>query len=632
MSTKLTKAVLAGLSAAATCCAALSGAAPAQAVIGNWEDPGDLMDGWIDWQGRGVYSQSTTFGVTNGSRSLKLLTADDGGNRWMQSLAIRIHERGFIDEFLASGKLAIDVSWKHSEWVGGNWAQVENLSINSGNTGFTDLGRATDDTSNDPPWNGSWDTTNFGDDTRTLTWDMTHLVDGNLANGEVTTVPAAENGGYLELIFATNYDSAFDPTTAAFYFDNARLLPRVVTSEWTGAGVDPDNNAGNGNAATGNWFSSTNWTSGVPGVADAGAVFATNGGALVGPQTVNTDHDVTVGSITFDNAAGYTIGGAGTLTLDVSAGQATVNVVSGSHTIAVPVTLADNTTVTVAPAASTLNLTGGLNASTRALTKAGAGKLAVTNVRAGGLTINAGTVTVAANGTPAGASHVSALALAGGTTPTATLDLNDNDLVVTGGSVPTIAAQVAAARNSGAWNRPGITSSAARAHPQQATTLGVLGGADYISVNGTNFDGFTVVASDTLVKYTWYGDSDFSGVVDFDDYVRIDNGFNTGLSGWFNGDFDFSGVIDFDDYVLIDLGFNTQTGTLRAAVNWLSGDDRSFDMRSTPGTQKVLEHYNEFGLGYAQGFLAAVPEPASLAAVGVAALAAMSRGRKRRSR
>jgi hypothetical protein len=61
------------------------------------------------------------------------------------------------------------------------------------------------------------------------------------------------------------------------------------------------------------------------------------------------------------------------------------------------------------------------------------------------------------------------------------------------------------------------------------------------------------------VKYTYYGDADFNGVVNFDDYSRIDNGFSTGKSGWLNGDFDGNGVVNFDDYSLIDLAFNGQT-------------------------------------------------------------------------
>ena len=61
-----------------------------------------------------------------------------------------------------------------------------------------------------------------------------------------------------------------------------------------------------------------------------------------------------------------------------------------------------------------------------------------------------------------------------------------------------------------------------------------------------------------LVKYTYYGDTDFNGVVDFDDYSRTDAGFNQHKTGWLNGDFDGNGVVDFDDYSLIDLAFNTQ--------------------------------------------------------------------------
>ena len=54
------------------------------------------------------------------------------------------------------------------------------------------------------------------------------------------------------------------------------------------------------------------------------------------------------------------------------------------------------------------------------------------------------------------------------------------------------------------------------------------------------------------------GDADGNGVVNFDDYARIDNGFNNNLTGYSNGDFNYDGVINFDDYALIDLAFNTQ--------------------------------------------------------------------------
>jgi hypothetical protein len=53
------------------------------------------------------------------------------------------------------------------------------------------------------------------------------------------------------------------------------------------------------------------------------------------------------------------------------------------------------------------------------------------------------------------------------------------------------------------------------------------------------------------------GDTDGNGVIDFDDYSRIDQGFNSGFSGYTNGDFDYNAVVDFDDYSLIDQAFNT---------------------------------------------------------------------------
>ena len=54
------------------------------------------------------------------------------------------------------------------------------------------------------------------------------------------------------------------------------------------------------------------------------------------------------------------------------------------------------------------------------------------------------------------------------------------------------------------------------------------------------------------------GDADGNGVVDFDDYAHIDNGFNNHLIGYSNGDFNYDGRVDFDDYSLIDFAFNTQ--------------------------------------------------------------------------
>ena len=54
------------------------------------------------------------------------------------------------------------------------------------------------------------------------------------------------------------------------------------------------------------------------------------------------------------------------------------------------------------------------------------------------------------------------------------------------------------------------------------------------------------------------GDADGNGVINFDDYARIDNGYNNAFTGFSNGDFNYDGIVNFDDYALIDFAFNSQ--------------------------------------------------------------------------
>jgi hypothetical protein len=192
------------------------------------------------------------------------------------------------------------------------------------------------------------------------------------------------------------------------------------------------------------------------------------------------------------------------------------------------------------------------------------------------------------------------------------LDVNDNDALLTGTTRSLVESYVTSARHGGDWNGAGLSSSSAKTQANHATTIGVLSGAEYIAATGTStFDGSTVASSNVLVKYTWYGDTDFNGRVNFDDYVRVDNGFNNHLNGWLNGDLDFNGVVNFDDYVLIDLAFNTQTGTLGRALSYLDGSDGSTASMNDPALRRVVQHAGQFGDAYARSFLAAVPEPAT---------------------
>ncbi|MBC8106927.1 MAG: hypothetical protein H7Z14_10085, partial [Anaerolineae bacterium] len=276
-----------------------------------------------------------------------------------------------------------------------------------------------------------------------------------------------------------------------------------------------------------NWLDDSRWQADVPvanfntapNTIDANAIL---GAGLTAPRTVTVNAPVTVGSITFENGNSYNVAGTATLTLDVSSGQSGLTVNRGFHTIAAPLALNDDTTVGTPPATATLQVTN-LQSTTKVVTKIGLGTFSVNNIRAGGLAVNQGTVSVGAAGTNAATSRLGTLSFAGGATPTASLDLNDNDLIVTSGTYAAITNAISKARNGGAWNQPGLTSSPAAAAVPKNKTLGTLTGAEFHTAQGAGatFDGFTVANSDVLVKFTYYGDVDFNGLVDFDDYSRI---------------------------------------------------------------------------------------------------------------
>jgi hypothetical protein len=157
---------------------------------------------------------------------------------------------------------------------------------------------------------------------------------------------------------------------------------------------------------------------------------------------------------------------------------------------------------------------------------------------------------------------------------TGKLDLANNDLDVPGGNLATLTNQLKEGYNSGNWNGTGgIVSSSATNNTAHLTTLGIIlntaNGTTPVYGTGTalgTFDGTSPAATDVLIKYTYYGDTNLDGKVDGSDYVRIDNGALMGLTGWYNGDFNYDGVINGSEYTLIDNAYNTQGAQIEASI------------------------------------------------------------------
>lgn len=205
------------------------------------------------------------------------------------------------------------------------------------------------------------------------------------------------------------------------------------------------------------------------------------------------------------------------------------------------------------------------------------GWLAVANrvqVAAGGtLSVSGGQLFAGVLGLNGGGRAI--LAAGSGATPrvgsieatTGTIDLNDNAVIVdyTGGSsLADVRQLIVTARNGGAWNGYGITSSLADA----THAVGYAEASDVLGLSAGQvglFRGQVVDHSSVLVMYTLKGDADLSGAVDIDDFGRLAASFNA-AGGWSKGDFDYSGTIDIDDFGLLASNFNQSLPGQRSAV------------------------------------------------------------------
>jgi hypothetical protein len=205
------------------------------------------------------------------------------------------------------------------------------------------------------------------------------------------------------------------------------------------------------------------------------------------------------------------------------------------------------------------------------------------------------------------------------------LNVNNNALIMTatpvgswnGSAYDGVTGYVAAGRNNGAWDgSSGIITSESNAATSMYTMIGVSSAADARHITGTQtslWKGEVVSASDALVVYTYGGDANLDGKLNVDDYIRIDSGVASNLTGWANGDFNYDGKINIDDYTtVIDANIGTQGAPFPEAGG--IEEVTSLSSASVSGRLSVMSDADSASNTSMGGGVSAVPEPAILIA------------------
>src|SRR5665213_1700772 len=425
-------------------------------------------------------------------------------------------------------------------------------------------------------------------------------------NGRLATVSIS--AGAVEGTYAFNMvGTAYPGNDSVFLDGNGNTVPGTFTNgtftvtshTWTGASGATWDTGGSWSA--GSWSAGSRPGTGqnayfpaaipssgakitlgsleTPGSISFGGSYTLNGGslALSGSNiAVYPNMTVTINSPITTPASGLTLFGGGTLTIGAAStfvGPVAVN--QGTLTLGVSQRI-PSVSVGVDPVGASILLAktatpGGNVLTTNSLTLAGStgAWLGTVDIGNGGMIVNY---------------------TASGTSPIATL-----------------ADQITSGYANGAWTGNGITSSSAAAasvsrpghaaigYGEASTILGITG-----TQTGT-FLGQTVNADSVLARYTTYGDANLDGKVTFTDFVTLSNHFGqtVGPNGWAEGDFNYDGKVTFADFVLLSNNFGTLTPVQTMQVH-----------------------------AWESTVQADVPEPASVAVLGIAAIGLLGRRRR----
>jgi hypothetical protein len=452
-------------------------------------------------------------------------------------------------------------------------------------------------TGNDPtPWDFEVDITGVGGhrdkvkgyyiDSLTLTTDNNDLVFTHVPVIIANFTDPRDNSGSVPGILGMN-----------LFNDRNIIINGGLDNPFIAVSTNPFTPKWNKNAS-GAWGEDASWILGVPDAPDAPANFPSSATA----QAINVDADYTVGSITFDSPAAYTLFGAGHLNLQTTAGPASIHVVAGAHVITAPLIISSDASIAVDPPLGSLRLSSLTNTG-KSLTKSGPGTVIINGpqINSPGSTFNAngGTtdfntdagsttsallgVTVAATLNFKTTQHLASVAIAStgkvnlganGSRMLVTnslsiasggaLDLADNDLVVVNGAFSTIQNLVFTGYRSGVDSTAtGIVSTTAQVDNGNEILIvfdnALAGISDWPQGSGD-----TVAANAIIGKYTYLGDFNIDGQVTPQDYTSIDSNLGTnniplGVA-WFYGDGNFDGNITAQDYTTIDSALGLGVG------------------------------------------------------------------------
>jgi len=305
-------------------------------------------------------------------------------------------------------------------------------------------------------------------------------------------------------------------------------------------------------------------------------------GAISTPSSVVADTPITLGTVHFNNANEYVLGGAGSLTLQVTSGSALVQVDQGTDELNLPTVVASNTTLNVAAGANLvignpMTINNGVT-----VTQTGGGTVTINSI----VSLGSGSTLLVDYGT--------------GTDP-----------------IGSIVAALTTGYNGGAWNGVGIDSAAvASLNASQSKLVYSVGYAD-------GADGSTVTSvpsGEILVEPTIAGDAKLQGNVVFGDFQILAQYFGK-PGGWDEGNFKYGSTVNFGDFQLLAQDFGANAGAVTSGeLASLNGFAAEFGDTLVP---------NADGVGFQ---VVSVPEPVSAGVLAMAGLGLLGRRRSRSHR